>query len=62
MIRVCEMMGVNAGGYAEIIKAIEKLGAKHVEHIQCYGEGTERRLTFESCLPLVFSWSHFSVL
>merc|ERR1712232_673383 len=33
------------GGYKEIIKAIEKLGAKHLEHIQVYGEGNERRLT-----------------
>merc|ERR1711998_654574 len=33
------------GGYAEIIKAIEKLGAKHEEHIKIYGEGNERRLT-----------------
>jgi glutamine synthetase len=33
------------GGYAEIIKAIEKLGAKHDEHIKVYGEGNERRLT-----------------
>jgi glutamine synthetase len=33
------------GGYAEIIKAIEKLGAKHDEHIKLYGEGNDRRLT-----------------
>merc|ERR1712151_1087805 len=33
------------GGYKEIIKAIEKLGAKHLEHIKLYGEGNERRLT-----------------
>lgn len=33
------------GGYAEIIKAIEKLGEKHAEHIAAYGEGNERRLT-----------------
>merc|ERR1719413_212487 len=33
------------GGYTEIIKAIEKLGAKHEEHIKVYGEGNERRLT-----------------
>lgn len=26
------------GGYAEIIKAIEKLGEKHAEHIAAYGE------------------------
>jgi len=35
----------NDGGYAEIIKAIEKLEAKHLEHIAVYGEGNERRLT-----------------
>merc|ERR1712039_464013 len=33
------------GGYSEIIKAIEKLGKKHDEHIKIYGEGNERRLT-----------------
>jgi len=33
------------GGYDEIIKAIEKLGKKHEEHIKVYGEGNERRLT-----------------
>jgi len=33
------------GGYAAIIAAIEKLGAKHAEHIAAYGEGNERRLT-----------------
>jgi glutamine synthetase len=33
------------GGFAEIIKAIEKLGTKHQEHIAVYGEGNERRLT-----------------
>jgi len=34
-----------AGGYEEIVAAIEKLGKKHQEHIQAYGEGNERRLT-----------------
>jgi len=34
-----------AGGYKEIVAAIEKLGKKHHEHIQAYGEGNERRLT-----------------
>jgi len=34
-----------AGGYEEIVAAIEKLGKKHHEHIQAYGEGNERRLT-----------------
>jgi len=33
------------GGYMEIIKAIEKLGEKHHEHIRVYGTGNERRLT-----------------
>ncbi|KAM7279252.1 hypothetical protein ACFE04_006386 [Oxalis oulophora] len=33
------------GGYAVILKAIEKLGKKHAEHIAKYGEGNERRLT-----------------
>merc|ERR1712118_530112 len=35
----------NAGGYTEIISAIEKLKVKHSEHIAAYGEGNERRLT-----------------
>merc|ERR1712027_136081 len=35
----------NEGGYAEIVKAIEKLGEKHLEHIAVYGTGNERRLT-----------------
>merc|ERR1712061_755220 len=35
----------NAGGYKEILAAIEKLAAKHQEHIKVYGEGNERRLT-----------------
>jgi len=33
------------GGYDEIIKAIEKLGRKHEEHITVYGKGNDRRLT-----------------
>merc|ERR1739844_262416 len=33
------------GGYGEIVKAIEKLGEKHMEHIKVYGTGNERRLT-----------------
>jgi len=33
------------GGFAEIEKAIIKLGKKHAEHIKVYGEGNERRLT-----------------
>ena len=35
----------NPGGYKVIIEAIEKLGKKHKEHIEAYGEGNERRLT-----------------
>merc|ERR1719353_886758 len=34
-----------AGGLSEIESAIRKLGAKHQEHIEAYGEGNERRLT-----------------
>ena len=34
-----------AGGYAVIEQAIRRLGAKHQEHIDAYGEGNERRLT-----------------
>jgi len=33
------------GGLDEIKKAIYKLGAKHQEHIEVYGEGNELRLT-----------------
>jgi len=33
------------GGYAEIVKAIEKLGKKHKEHIDCYGADNHLRLT-----------------
>ena len=33
------------GGYEVIEKAIRRLGAKHQEHIDAYGEGNERRLT-----------------
>jgi len=33
------------GGYAIIEEAIRRLGAKHQEHINAYGEGNERRLT-----------------
>eukprot|EP00499_Haloplacidia_sp_CaronLabIsolate_P001166 CAMPEP_0196797762 /NCGR_PEP_ID=MMETSP1104-20130614/38800_1 /TAXON_ID=33652 /ORGANISM="Cafeteria sp., Strain Caron Lab Isolate" /LENGTH=362 /DNA_ID=CAMNT_0042168169 /DNA_START=10 /DNA_END=1098 /DNA_ORIENTATION=- len=33
------------GGWAAVIAAIEKLGAKHLEHIAVYGEGNDRRLT-----------------
>ena len=34
-----------AGGLKDIVEAIKKLGAKHMEHIASYGEGNERRLT-----------------
>jgi hypothetical protein len=34
-----------AGGYAEIIKAIEKLAKKHKEHIDVYGADNHLRLT-----------------
>jgi len=33
------------GGYEVIETAIRRLGAKHQEHIDAYGEGNERRLT-----------------
>jgi len=33
------------GGYEHIVKAVEKLGRKHNEHIALYGKGNERRLT-----------------
>merc|ERR1711871_899972 len=57
MLRVCELFRVNVswdpkpmreeGGYAEIIKACEALGAPGVPeaHIAAYGAGNERRLT-----------------
>lgn len=33
------------GGFTVIIDALEKLRARHAEHIAAYGEGNERRLT-----------------
>lgn len=33
------------GGLSIIESAIKKLGTRHMEHIQAYGEGNERRLT-----------------
>lgn len=33
------------GGYDRILADVEKLGARHMEHIVKYGEGNERRLT-----------------
>eukprot|EP00850_Spirogloea_muscicola_P012138 SM000077S21612 [mRNA] locus=s77:595317:598840:+ [translate_table: standard] len=46
------------GGYAEIEKAIEKLGLRHETHIKAYGEGNERRLTgkHETASIHHFSW------
>jgi glutamine synthetase len=35
----------NDGGYDAIIKAIEKLGKKHKEHIAVYGQDNDQRLT-----------------
>merc|ERR1719499_578536 len=35
------------GGYAAIIKAIEKLGKKHKEHIAVYGSDNDQRMTGE---------------
>jgi glutamine synthetase len=38
--------GKGAGqAYGEILAAVEKLGQKHMEHIEAYGKGNERRLT-----------------
>ena len=37
----------NDGGYAHIIDAIEKLGLRHEEHMEWYGEGNEDRMTGE---------------
>jgi glutamine synthetase len=34
-----------AGGYSNIINAIEKLSEKHTEHLQIYGENNDKRLT-----------------
>merc|ERR1711879_840628 len=35
----------NEGGYPAIIKAIEKLGKKHKEHIAVYGHDNDQRMT-----------------
>jgi glutamine synthetase len=47
-----------AGGLAEIETAIRKLGHKHQEHIEAYGEGNERSLTgkFETADINTFSY------
>ncbi|CAI5502860.1 unnamed protein product [Closterium sp. Naga37s-1] len=46
------------GGYDVILKAIEKLGLRHKDHIAAYGEGNERRLTgkHETADVNTFSW------
>jgi len=46
------------GGWDVIVRAIEKLGEKHAEHIAVYGEGNERRLTgrHETASIDQFSW------
>merc|ERR550537_1454479 len=33
------------GGWKAILKAIEKLGARHNEHVECYGLSTTHRLS-----------------
>jgi len=33
------------GGYDVIVEAVERLGKKHLEHIEAYGDGNKRRLT-----------------
>jgi glutamine synthetase len=38
-------MRESATGYAEILKAVDRLGKSHMRHIRAYGEGNERRLT-----------------
>ena len=35
------------GGYIHIISAIEKLGKRHEEHMEWYGEGNDQRMTGE---------------
>jgi len=46
------------GGYAEILKAIEKLSKRHEEHIALYGKENEKRLTgrHETAPITQFSW------
>jgi glutamine synthetase len=46
------------GGFAAIKAQIEKLGARHKEHISAYGEGNERRLTgrHETANINTFKW------
>jgi len=35
----------NDGGLKEILKSVQKLGKYHLQHMQVYGEGNERRMT-----------------
>ena len=42
-MRVPEKNG--KGGLKSIIQAIDRLGARHAEHIAVYGEDNEKRLT-----------------
>jgi glutamine synthetase len=46
------------GGLSNIMKAIDRLQNKHLEHIVVYGEGNERRLTgeHETCDINTFRW------
>lgn len=46
------------GGFDVIMKAIEKLGLRHKEHMSAYGDGNERRLTgkHETSNMHTFSW------
>jgi len=47
-----------AGGYAVIKDAVEKLGKKHKEHMDAYGEDNDKRMTgaHETAKFDVFSW------
>jgi glutamine synthetase len=40
-----KIMRESDSGYAEILKAVDRLGKHHLRHIRAYGEGNERRLT-----------------
>lgn len=46
------------GGLAVILKSVQKLKQAHAEHIACYGEGNERRLTgkHETASIEKFTW------
>jgi glutamine synthetase len=45
------------GGYDVIVEAVERLGKKHIEHIDAYGDGNKRRLTGAHETA---SWKEFS--